>query len=742
MSTIFWILVRHRNDLYLDVQEFHDLVCMHSIGHIHKKFPDPALLKPVDRKVKSSPFHPLNDRVDDRNDGDTVVVRTTRSGMKRLRIVSTSKEPRKRRSSGDQPSVDIIHRDVPQMETSVVSPDLAVNDNDDDRETPVVERKLELEEQQEMTVESPEPNHVHEQRKAQNLVPLLQRNSKQPVEGHKSSRRPVLKTERPLDTKARSSQRTKIKTPGTTTTTTSTMKRKKITALHIVPCKQSETLRDVGLFNCKRDVLYLGKVLGEGTDGRVEAVKIHGQVVALKTAKRHDNDNVMKTRHRCGREVHYLRQVRHVPQFIQCLGVCDAHDHTCIALEAMDTKLSEYQRQVTRGIKSGLDVPVILDIVSQVAQAMICLHETMNVAHGDLACRNILVRRPRDRGETLEIKVSDFGRVVDCQDEPEIDVRRLLLIHHQTSSSSSKQERQPQRDDFQHANFSFHRNLDVGSFGREVLFRLVVGDVIPPECLEPRPVHCHVFVNHHHHSSSSSSSSGGSRQTTVAHTFSDTYLRYLPPELESKLGSFQDLFYSCVRWGNRPSFREIQQHLCHYATHWKHHMRSSDKYWDFPLKSQQNDERPAQPPPPPPPVQQDLSFVSPDNNSILNTKVLGQNHHNPRRHQPRVGTVMSQGKENHLRYGSTLLNAKPRLNSSEDVSLDMKKSHLTSVVTGNNNNGSGAHAEDFFSPPPHRLVRNTKGLRFPAGKGIITGKTKTMRLLNQKIRRESSTPKP
>ncbi|OQR90533.1 kinase [Thraustotheca clavata] len=270
----------------------------------------------------------------------------------------------------------------------------------------------------------------------------------------------------------------------------------------------SSTIEDVGLFNCDRDVEFSGGSYGEGTDGKVSACSINGQKIALKRAKPHDGFTKEQAKRKTAVELHYLRRVRHKPGFIQCLGMCDGIEHTCIALEVMDCKLSDYQRK-RMGNKKPFTTVVAHRLLKQIAQAMVVLHEEVDAAHGDLACRNILVRMPPKGFEDKfdpEIKLSDFGRIKTKDDEPPI----------------------------LKSNFSFYKNADVGSFGRDVLYRLLVGDVLPAQSLESRSLH---------------------------RLLQDSVVKSLPDGAATALGPYLHLFNKCVAWGVRPTFRMICDHL-------------------------------------------------------------------------------------------------------------------------------------------------------------------------------------
>ncbi|OQS00680.1 protein kinase [Achlya hypogyna] len=270
----------------------------------------------------------------------------------------------------------------------------------------------------------------------------------------------------------------------------------------------SSKIEDVGLFNCDRDVEFSGGLYGEGTDGKVSACSINGQKVALKRAKPHDGFSKEQAKHKTAVELHYLRRVRHKPGFIQCLGMCDGIEHTCIALEVMDCKLSDYQRK-RMGHKKPFPAAVAHRLLKQIAQAMMILHEEVDAAHGDLACRNILVRMPPKGFEDKfdpEIKLSDFGRIRTKDEEPPI----------------------------LKSNFSFFKNADIGSFGRDVLYRLLVGDVLPAQSLESRSLH---------------------------RLLQDSVVKSLPDGAAAALGAYEPLFHKCTAWGVRPSFRMIYDHL-------------------------------------------------------------------------------------------------------------------------------------------------------------------------------------
>ncbi|DBA02732.1 TPA: hypothetical protein N0F65_010660 [Lagenidium giganteum] len=276
----------------------------------------------------------------------------------------------------------------------------------------------------------------------------------------------------------------------------------------------TSVIEDVGLFNCDDDAECTGGVYGEGTDGKVVAAVIRDQKVALKSAKPHEGFPIEEAKRRSAIELHYLRKVRHFPGFVQCLGVCDGIEHTCIALEVMDCKLSDYLRKygtVEPGSKRKytLSLDMTKKLLKQICQPMMVLHDQINVAHGDLACRNILMRLP-PKGYELKMepvaKLSDFGRIKTPASEPRM---------------------------FEDG-FSFSKNVDVGAFAREILYRLLVGEIVPPNCVETRSLHKYL---------------------------QDVVVKDVPEVAREKLGPFYRLFRRCCAWGVRPSFREIYEHL-------------------------------------------------------------------------------------------------------------------------------------------------------------------------------------
>ncbi|KAL0586373.1 hypothetical protein ABG067_003986 [Albugo candida] len=278
----------------------------------------------------------------------------------------------------------------------------------------------------------------------------------------------------------------------------------------------SSVMEDVGLFNCEYDVDYSGGVYGEGTDGTVVAAMIRGHKVALKKAKPSKGFSQFDAKQRSAVELYYLRRVRNVPGFVQCLGVCDGIDHTCIALEVMNGKLSEYLRrhgQQMKGFQSKrrytLPFETTKAMIRQICKPMIILHEQLDIAHNDLACRNILLRTPPKGYESdwePILKLSDFGRVRSREEEPP-----LFEVP-----------------------FSFYKNVDIGCFAREILYRLLVGEPIPKEYMQTRSIQNHV---------------------------EDIVVVDLPSNIHDALGPFKSLFFRCSGWGIRPSFREIQDHL-------------------------------------------------------------------------------------------------------------------------------------------------------------------------------------
>lgn len=105
-----------------------------------------------------------------------------------------------------------------------------------------------------------------------------------------------------------------------------------------------------------------------------------------------------------------------------------------------------------------------------------------------------------------DIKLSDFGRIKLPSDEPKI----------------------------LDSPFSFHKNCDVGAFGREILYRLLVGEIVPKEFVETRSLH---------------------------KLLQDVTITQVPEAAKTRLGPYYNLFMRCTAWGVRPTFREIYEHL-------------------------------------------------------------------------------------------------------------------------------------------------------------------------------------
>lgn len=88
-------------------------------------------------------------------------------------------------------------------------------------------------------------------------------------------------------------------------------------------------------------------------------------------------------------------------------------------------------------------------MLDTVCRGMQYLHEQLDLAHGDLACRNVLVKLAPD-GRLVDARISDLGRVLRaCKNHP------LFAPP-----------------------FSFTQNADVGAFGM-MLYRLLTGEVFP-----------------------------------------------------------------------------------------------------------------------------------------------------------------------------------------------------------------------------------------------------------------------
>jgi serine/threonine protein kinase len=160
-------------------------------------------------------------------------------------------------------------------------------------------------------------------------------------------------------------------------------------------------------------------VLGSGASGMVVKVKWLGQDLALKTLKGIDRT-----------EATVLGQLQH-PNIVRLFHYWEEHTQdgprSCIIMELMPRDLQVHIRNALRKLsglpaksKKGVtghmpfSLPVAIDTMLQVAQAMRVLHEK-KLTHRDLKTSNILVK-PVNEGYLelhsegyLEVKLADFG---------------------------------------------------------------------------------------------------------------------------------------------------------------------------------------------------------------------------------------------------------------------------------------------------------------------------------------------
>jgi serine/threonine protein kinase len=159
---------------------------------------------------------------------------------------------------------------------------------------------------------------------------------------------------------------------------------------------------------------YLG-VLGYGASGMVLEVKWMGQQVALKISDTIDEP-----------EATMLKQLHH-PNIIQFFhyGEDPTIPRSYIFMDRMSTNLQKHIKNLkVSKLQSSLEprskdlrpfsLPVAIDIMGQVAEAMRHLHDK-NLVHRDLKTSNILVKQVSDSmlelhtQGYLEVKLADFG---------------------------------------------------------------------------------------------------------------------------------------------------------------------------------------------------------------------------------------------------------------------------------------------------------------------------------------------
>jgi len=215
----------------------------------------------------------------------------------------------------------------------------------------------------------------------------------QPVSQDRESLRTRL-TEMQEDTGARNKQEIVAYLLKLLTTDPANMER---TMLDLLPTIERENLRHL-------------RSPGGGSFGEVAEAEWLGQKVAQKIFGGLDSRSFLL-------EVNILAGLCH-PNIVQIFGVCTGDRQCSFVMEIMEGDLRAAIAALDRGTstsyhrKQSLELPVALDIMLQMAEAMQYLHRK-KITHRDFKCANMLIN-PAQIPEIAEagymdVKVADFG---------------------------------------------------------------------------------------------------------------------------------------------------------------------------------------------------------------------------------------------------------------------------------------------------------------------------------------------
>ncbi|KAG0631885.1 hypothetical protein M758_1G286800 [Ceratodon purpureus] len=150
--------------------------------------------------------------------------------------------------------------------------------------------------------------------------------------------------------------------------------------------------------------LVFSKSLGRGSFGYVHKCKWvdKNKDVAVKYISSHLKDAFEY-------EARMLANIRHprVVRFIGC-SYDEEEEQGLLVMELMHQNLRSLINSKRRENSPPFDLPVAVDIMDQIAEAMAYLHD-QGILHRDLKSSNILVNKSVDGKEDYVVKIADFG---------------------------------------------------------------------------------------------------------------------------------------------------------------------------------------------------------------------------------------------------------------------------------------------------------------------------------------------
>jgi len=181
----------------------------------------------------------------------------------------------------------------------------------------------------------------------------------------------------------------------------------KLLATDPVGMSEQKTKKIDLLLTIKPEKLVHINRIGKGSYGVVSKVKWLGQNFAKKSFK-------LCSEHRFQQEAEMLASVSH-PHIVQVFGrsVDNRTSECSLVMELMDEDLIDHIDAFMKS-PSGpeLELPVALDIMLQVAEAMLYLH-TKKIVHRDVKAANILINHAKieemEKAGYVQAKVADLG---------------------------------------------------------------------------------------------------------------------------------------------------------------------------------------------------------------------------------------------------------------------------------------------------------------------------------------------